>query len=61
MTFEGTLEPGEWRRFPDGPLWIRIGAPWNLAASRAGRGVVLPQAVANVVVTATGIHTLATG
>jgi Helix-turn-helix domain/RodZ C-terminal domain len=59
--FEGTLEPGEARRFPDGPLWIRIGAPWNLEASRAGRRLVLPQTVANVLVTATGIHTLATG
>jgi cytoskeleton protein RodZ len=59
--FEGTLEPGESRRFPGGPLWIRIGAPWNLAASRAGRGVGLPQSVANVLATATGIHLLATG
>ncbi len=59
--FEGTLEPGESRRFADGQLWIRIGAPWNLEASRAGRRLVLPQSVANVVVTASGIRTLATG
>jgi cytoskeleton protein RodZ len=59
--FEGTLEPGESRRFADGPLWIRIGAPWNLEASRAGRRLLLPQRVANVVVTASGIRTLETG
>jgi cytoskeleton protein RodZ len=58
--FEGTLEPGDSRRFADGPLWIRIGAPWNLEASRAGRRLPLPQTVANVVVTASGIRTLET-
>jgi cytoskeleton protein RodZ len=57
--FEGTLEPGESRRFADGPLWIRIGAPWNLEASLAGRRLSLPQTVANVVVTAMGIRRLA--
>jgi cytoskeleton protein RodZ len=59
--FEGTLEPGDSRRFAYAPLWIRIGAPWNLEASRAGRRLVLPQTVANVVVTASGIRRLAIG
>jgi cytoskeleton protein RodZ len=59
--FQGALEPGESRRFADGPLWIRIGAPWNLEASLAGRPLSLPQTVANVVVTATGIRRVATG
>ena len=59
--FQGALEPGESRRFADGPLWIRIGAPWNLEASRAGRRLLLPQRVANVVVTASGIRRLAIG
>jgi cytoskeleton protein RodZ len=58
--FEGTLEPGDSRRLADWPLWIRIGAPWNLEASRAGRRLSLPQTVANVVVTASGIRTLET-
>lgn len=58
--FEGTLEPGDSRRFAAGQLWIRIGAPWNLEASRAGRRLSLPQTVANVVVTASGIRTLET-
>jgi cytoskeleton protein RodZ len=59
--FEGTLEPGDSRRFADGQLWIRIGAPWNLEASLAGRRLSLPQTVANVVVTANGIRSPATG
>jgi len=59
--FEGTLEPGNSHRFADGPLWIRIGAPWNLEASLAGRRLSLPQTVVNVVVTAGGIRTPATG
>jgi len=58
--FEGALEPGESRRLSDRRLWIRIGAPWNLEASLAGRRLSLPQTVANVVVTAGGIRTLAT-
>ena len=55
--FEGTLEPGDSRRFAVGRLWIRIGAPWNLEASLAGRPLSLPQTVANLVVTASGIRT----
>jgi cytoskeletal protein RodZ len=59
--FEGTLQPGDSQRFADGQFWIRIGAPWNLEASLAGRRLSLPQTVANVVVTANGIRTPATG
>ena len=57
--FEGTLEPGKSRRFADGPFWIRIGAPWNLEVSLAGRRLSLPQTVATVVVTGMGIRRLA--
>jgi cytoskeleton protein RodZ len=60
LLFEGTLERGESRAFVDQQLWIRIGAPWNLVASRAGRRLSLPPALANVLVTANGIRTLAT-
>jgi Helix-turn-helix domain len=56
--FEGTLEPGESRRFGAGKLWMRIGAPWNLVASRSGRRLFLPQTVATVLVTAGGIRTV---
>lgn len=59
--FEGTLQPGQWRRFAQGPLWIRIGAPWNLEIRRAGAPLSLPQTVADVLVTGTGVRTLATG
>jgi hypothetical protein len=59
--FEGTLEPGDSQRFADGQLWIRIGAPWNLEASLAGRRLSLPQTVTNVLVTANGIRSPATG
>jgi cytoskeleton protein RodZ len=55
--FEGTLEQGESRRFADKHLWIRVGAPWNLKASLAGRPLSLPKTVANLVVTASGIRT----
>lgn len=58
--FEGTLEPGQWRRFTQGPLWIRIGAPWNLEATLGGVPLSLPQTVADVAVTSTEVHTLAT-
>jgi cytoskeleton protein RodZ len=56
--FEGMLQPGDYRRFASGPFWIRIGAPWNLDASLAGHALALPQTVATVMVTRTGIRTL---
>jgi transcriptional regulator with XRE-family HTH domain len=59
--FEGTLDQGESRRFAVGRLWIRVGAPWNLEASLAGRALSLPQTVASLVVTASGMRTAATG
>jgi cytoskeleton protein RodZ len=59
--FQGTLEPGQSRRIAQGPLWIRIGAPWNLEATLTGDRLSLPQTVADVVVTAAGIRTLSTG
>ncbi len=59
--FEGTLEPGESRRFADRQLWMRIGAPWNLVARRGGRRLSLPQTVASVLVTADRIRTLSLG
>jgi transcriptional regulator with XRE-family HTH domain len=54
--FEGTLEPGESRRFGAVELWMRIGAPWNLVARRGGRWLSLPQTVATVLLTAHGIR-----
>jgi hypothetical protein len=59
--FEGMLEPGESRRFGERRLWLRIGAPWNLVASRGGHLLSLPQGVASVLVTSGAIRTLALG
>ncbi len=56
--FEGVLEPGDSRRFSSGPFWIRIGAPWNVRASLAGHVLALPQTVATVMVTRTGVRAL---
>jgi cytoskeleton protein RodZ len=57
--FEGVLEPGDSRRFVSGPFWVRIGAPWNIDASLAGHRLALPQTVTTVMVTRTGVRTLA--
>jgi hypothetical protein len=56
--YERTLEPGESVRFARRRLWIRIGAPWYLAARLNGRPVRLPASTGNVVVTPTGIRTI---
>jgi cytoskeletal protein RodZ len=56
---EATLQQGQTLRFGlRHPLWIRIGAPWNLAASIGGRQVTasLPTAIGNVVVSARGLQ-----
>jgi cytoskeleton protein RodZ len=59
--FEGMLDPGESRRFGKRRLWLRIGAPWNLVASRGGQRLSLPQGVATVLVTPDAVRTLALG
>jgi len=59
VIFERTLAPGQRVRFGvRKPLWIRIGAPWNLDASLRGRNIAreLPPVTANVVVTAGGVR-----
>ena len=61
LLFEGTLQQGDWRRFPGGRLWIRIGAPWNLQAFRAQRQLSLPSELATVSVSARGVRTLPNG
>lgn len=55
---ERTLEPGETARFGlKKPLWIRLGAPWNLAAAIGGRSITaaLPALTGNVLVTPRGV------
>jgi cytoskeleton protein RodZ len=61
LLFEGTLQQGQWRRLPGRRLWIRIGAPWNLEASRAQRRLSLPHELATVTVTAAGVRPVSQG
>jgi transcriptional regulator with XRE-family HTH domain len=54
--FQGVLRVGERRRFT-GPLWIRLGAPWNVDARLNGRRVRLPLAqVGNLLVDRAGLR-----
>ena len=57
VLYERTLAQGSTLRLPVGrALWVRIGAPWNLDLSVAGRPVTgLPTAPANVLVSKSGI------
>jgi cytoskeleton protein RodZ len=55
VVYEGMLEPGRTARFVATRLWVRIGAPWNLVATLNGKAVTLPSALANVVVTPSGL------
>jgi len=59
LIYSGTLAQGGAVRFSlRRPLWIRLGAPWNLDATIAGKPAVgLPTRTANIVVTRTGIRT----
>ena len=56
---EQTLEQGQTARFGlHRPLWIRLGAPWNVEAKIGTRTVTtsLPTLTGNVLVTATGVQ-----
>jgi len=55
VLYEQTLQAGQTARFSGTRLWIRIGAPWNLAATLNGRALTLPSTLANVVVTRSGV------
>ena len=49
------LQQGGTARFSGRRLWIRIGAPWNLAATLNGKAATLPSSLGNVVVTEGGL------
>jgi len=57
VLFEGLLHDGDSLRFARRRLWIRIGAPWNLAARLNGRPVpsLIPD-TGNVIVKPSGIQ-----
>jgi hypothetical protein len=58
---EGMLAEGDSVRFAARRLWIRLGAPQNLDAKLNGVGAALPGDTADVVVTTSGMRTVALG
>ena len=55
VIFLGTLEAGQTRHFARGPLWVRVGAPWELRMRVHGHPMPLPiSAAGNMLVTASG-------
>jgi Helix-turn-helix domain/Domain of unknown function (DUF4115) len=55
QVFDRTLRPNERARFVGRRLWIRFGAPWNAQATLNGKSVRLPSAIADVLVTSSGM------
>lgn len=55
--YEGLLRQGETLRLKGNPLWIRLGAPWNLDARLNGKPLrSLPATTGNVLITRTGLR-----
>ncbi len=55
--YEATLPAGGRLRFGvRKPVWIRVGAPWNLDATVAGKRVVLPRLTADILASARGVR-----
>jgi hypothetical protein len=60
--YEGTLQPGQSVRFGlRSPLWIRIGAPWNVEAVIGSRSMTtsLPTLTGNILVSRGGVRATA--
>ncbi len=57
VLFQNTLPMGRHLRFRHRRLWVRVGAPWNLAITAAGKPLSVPlQSIGNLVVTAAGVR-----
>jgi cytoskeleton protein RodZ len=55
LIYLGTLEAGQTRHFATGPLWVRVGAPWELSMRVHGHPMPLPiSAAGSMLVTASG-------
>jgi hypothetical protein len=56
--YEQTLQAGQTLRLPlSRPLWIRLGAPWNIDAAIGARSLnhLLPARTGDVLVTTAGL------
>jgi hypothetical protein len=54
--YEGTLAKGRSLRFRGKQLWVRLGAPHNLAARLGARRVDLPESTSTVLITRRGLR-----
>jgi hypothetical protein len=54
--YERTLGQGQTVRFSGPPLWIGVGAPWNLDATLNGKPVQMPATVGNIVAIPSGLE-----
>ena len=60
LLFQDTLQMGRHLRFGHRRLWVRVGAPWNLAITAAGKPLAVPlQAIGDIVVTPAGARATA--
>jgi hypothetical protein len=57
VLYQNTLASGQRLRFVRRRLWVRVGAPWNLAVTAGRRKLIVPlQAPGNIIVTVTGVR-----
>jgi cytoskeleton protein RodZ len=60
LLYQSTLAMGRRLRFRHRRLWIRVGAPWNLAITAAGRTLTVPlQSIGDLLVTPAGARVTA--
>jgi hypothetical protein len=60
LLFQNTLPMGRHLRFGHRRLWVRVGAPWNLAITAAGRRLAVPlQVIGDILVTPAGARVTA--